>query len=234
MKKSLLVLAVSAFFACSAGAATQSVDAGNYTFSYDDTFWGIASGTVFGQSGNTFTFSNLGYQASVAGQRSGESASNYIDWTDVGVVSVQAKSGYLIQSIVSGVAGGIATTIGSTSGAYATGEANTYSQWNNLQGLASDTLIYSEKSGSVSLGANGPYNVSGSAILGGVQRADLTYYQTDGWVTASGRGSSASITHDASYFTVLVSAVPEPETCAMLLAGLGIIGALARRRVSQV
>jgi hypothetical protein len=234
MKKSLLVLAISAVFASSAGAATQSVDAGNYTFSYDDTFWGIASGTVFGQSGNTFTFSNLGYLASVAGQRSGEGASYFVDWTDVGVVSVQAKSGYLIQSIVSGVAGGIATTIGSTSGAYATGEANTYSQWNNLQGLASDTLIYSEKSGSGSLGASGPYNVSGSANLGGVERADLTYYQTNGWVTATGSGSSASISHDASYFTVQVSAVPEPDTYAMFLAGLGIMGTLVGRRAKLV
>ncbi len=30
-----------------------------------------------------------------------------------------------------------------------------------------------------------------------------------------------------------VSAVPEPETYAMLLAGLGLVGAIARRRKSK-
>jgi hypothetical protein len=31
----------------------------------------------------------------------------------------------------------------------------------------------------------------------------------------------------------MVSAVPEPETYAMLLAGLGLVGAIARRRKAK-
>jgi len=234
MKKSLLVLAISAAFASSAGAAMQSVDAGNYTFAYDDTFWGVGSGTVFGQSGNTFTFSSLGYSVSAAGQRGGESNSDFTDWTYVGAISVQAKSGYQIQSIISGAVGQIATTVGSSEGAYAYAGANTFSLWNGWGGSYSETSTYSEKDGSDSWGANGPYNVVDSASLGGVQRADLTYFQTDGWVTVAGRGSLANISHDASYFTVQVSAVPEPDSYAMLLAGLGVIGALVRRRAKQL
>lgn len=233
MKKSLLVLAFAAAFAGSASAAVQSVDAGNYTFAYDDSFWGIAQGTVFGRSGNTFTFSNLGYSAAAAGQRSGESSSEFLDWIDVGAVSVQAKSGYQIQSIISGTVGQIATTVGGAEG-YAYAGADTYAQWNGRGGFYSDTATYSEKDGSASFGANGPYSVSGSANLGGIQRADLTYFQTGGWVSVAGRNSSASISHDVSYFTVQVSAVPEPDTYAMLLAGLGLIGALVRRRAKQL
>lgn len=235
MKKSLLVLAFAAAFAGSASAAMQSVDAGNYTFTYDDSFWGIAQGTVFGQSGNTFTFSNLGYSAAAAGQRSGESSADFLDWTYVGAVSVQAKSGYQIQSIISGAVGQITTTVGSADGAYAYAGSDNYAQWNGASDIYSDTSTYSEKDGSVNFGTkNGPYNVSGSANLDGVQQADLTYFQTSGWVTVAGRDSSASISHDASYFTVQVSAVPEADSYAMLLAGLGVIGALVRRRAKQL
>jgi hypothetical protein len=231
MKKPLLILAISAAFASSAGAAVQSVDAGNYTFSYDDSFWGLASGTVFGQSGNTFTFSQLGYSASATGLRRGENASEFADWANGGALSIQAKSGYQIQSIVSGAVGSIATTMGGSAGAYASVEANTFSQWNNSEGFSSDTTIFSEKTGSGSLGAaNGSYQVSGITHFGGVQRADLTYYQTSGSATVAGLGSSASATHDGAYFTVQVSAVPEPDTSAMFLAGLGVIGLLVRRR----
>jgi hypothetical protein len=234
MKKSLLVLAFAAAFTGSASAAVQSVDAGNYTFTYDDSFWGISEGTVFGQSGNTFTFSNLGYSALMAGQPSGERSTDFSDWAYVGAVSVQAKSGYQIQSIISGAVGQIATTVGSADGAYAYAAGDTFTQWNSSGSIFSDTSVYSEKDGSVSLGMNGSYNVSGSANLGGVRQADLTYFQTGGWVAVAGINSSASISHDATYFTVQVSAVPEPDSYAMLLAGLGVIGALVRRRAKMV
>ena len=38
---------------------------------------------------------------------------------------------------------------------------------------------------------------------------------------------------DTTTRTVTISAVPEPETYAMLLAGLGLMGAIARRRRNQ-
>lgn len=38
----------------------------------------------------------------------------------------------------------------------------------------------------------------------------------------------------ASGNTPIPSAIPEPETCALMLAGLGVIGFLARRRMQQL
>jgi len=43
------------------------------------------------------------------------------------------------------------------------------------------------------------------------------------WVNVKGTGSSAA-------YSVTLAPVPEPETYAMLLAGLGLMGTIARRR----
>lgn len=42
-----------------------------------------------------------------------------------------------------------------------------------------------------------------------------------------------SCTNQSDYTLVSVTAVPEPETYAMLLAGLGVMGAIARRRTQK-
>jgi hypothetical protein len=46
------------------------------------------------------------------------------------------------------------------------------------------------------------------------------------WFQLSGSGEAAS-------YTVTLAPVPEPETYALLLAGLGLMGAVARRRQSK-
>lgn len=48
----------------------------------------------------------------------------------------------------------------------------------------------------------------------------------DYWFKLSGTGAEGS-------YTVTLAPVPEPETYAMLLAGLGLMGAVARRRQSK-
>ncbi len=50
------------------------------------------------------------------------------------------------------------------------------------------------------------------------------YFRTD--------GTSAVPTKDQFYVSSVVAAVPEPETYAMMLAGLGLMGAVVRRRSS--
>ena len=47
------------------------------------------------------------------------------------------------------------------------------------------------------------------------------------------RGGEISLSVDSGGLPPLVSAVPEPESYAMLLAGLGVVGSVARRRRAQ-
>jgi hypothetical protein len=45
-----------------------------------------------------------------------------------------------------------------------------------------------------------------------------------------GYGSNATYYYDSTRLDATITAVPEPETYALLLAGLGLVGAIARRR----
>ncbi len=52
------------------------------------------------------------------------------------------------------------------------------------------------------------------------------------WVNVSSNGNLV-LQSDMNSPTVTVTAVPEPETYAMLLAGLGVLGAASRRKPKQ-
>lgn len=81
----------------------------------------------------------------------------------------------------------------------------------------------------------------GPAVLGGTGAWDLFNpfgtKQVSKLSFTALRGNQASscsyCTNQSDYTLVSVTAVPEPETYAMMLAGLGLIGAIARRRKAK-
>lgn len=54
-------------------------------------------------------------------------------------------------------------------------------------------------------------------------------YSTDG-VNVNKQGVPQGLSHATIYSTALVPGIPEPETYALMLAGLGAVGFMARRR----
>ena len=106
------------------------------------------------------------------------------------------------------------------------------------------------------LGNRSIFNTSGSRIAdssltntGSFQNIHTDWYWSGtqsmnipsyAWMFAPGQNGQAVQSKDWTYFAlavrpgdVLISAVPEPETYALMVAGLGLIGAVARRRKSK-
>jgi PEP-CTERM motif len=71
------------------------------------------------------------------------------------------------------------------------------------------------------------YLFDGSLVVGGITSIK---YNTLGIYTAPIGGSKMS---HAGFFGTPVAAVPEPETYALMLAGLGLMGAIVRRRKAK-
>ncbi len=66
-----------------------------------------------------------------------------------------------------------------------------------------------------------------SAVNAGWVLSEARGINDNGWITGSAYNTLTGATHG---FLLSVAAVPEPETYAMLLAGLGMLGVVARRR----
>lgn len=79
----------------------------------------------------------------------------------------------------------------------------------------------------IGLGGAGPYYVSQhyQNTDGIVDNGTFWFSNDSTGAYFDGRAISTEIA-----FSVTISAVPEPETCAMLLAGLGLVGFAARRK----
>ncbi|MBP6097361.1 MAG: lamin tail domain-containing protein [Methyloversatilis sp.] len=95
-------------------------------------------------------------------------------------------------------------------------------------GALVDRLTYGDNAA-----AGGPrtQNVSGRAITAAALGAnDAKQWMLSSVGDAEGSYASLSLDVGSPGVTAFAAAVPEPETYAMLLAGLGLIGCVARRR----
>ena len=98
-------------------------------------------------------------------------------------------------------------------------------------GISSSTLIagntYWFAATTVGMGGSGPYQVGGHTqnSAGIVDNGTFWYSNDPTGMVFNGQGLTPEMA-----FSVSISAVPEPETYAMLLAGLGLMGFMSRRR----
>ena len=253
MKNKLLALLLISAFSAGASAATVTVDAGNYSLSYDQDFWG----TDFSLSGDRFTFSNLANNlaSSVTVNSTDPYISKYNSFSAKNTlgptITVTADAGYTIKSILSGGAGSIMAvasrnTAVNKQGAAAQAFVDFFALWQHDNGTSLSTeathgggFYYEESvgpSGALGRAGNrGNFNWSMSTNVSKVLPSLTGQLTTTGWARASGEGSSAYAYLDSAYFSIGVAPIapiPEPETWALFMAGLGVLGVVARRRKS--
>jgi len=208
----------------------------NYIYSAGTAAAGTASITA-SNSGATAT-SIQGAQASLSGQASGgtggTSASyyGYFSAPSYASFTLSANTAVRFSTLATVTAG---TTVGYTPSPYG------YEWANASVGLwASGYSGSNSQSGSDGLGISANYTTSWSydpatgnysAIYSGEQKS-ITQTLYAGLVnfSSSAMSGSVNVQTNVSGVSNIAAAVPEPETYAMLLAGLGVIGAVARRR----
>lgn len=223
MKLSPLAAAVLLAASPLAQAATQSVDFGPATLTYDDaTDFGGLSGSSSSSWGwgfewtvpNTAQVSSFGPLQTLAVQ--------------LPSFTLTANAGYTLTGVLSGFLGNLAYTEvgGATTGilAYADisvngGPAVSWNgglPWTLTGGGAGFNLGYFAGTLSQTLGDYQSVTISNASIV----------------LSATGGSFSAISANPQNKLKIefQAAAVPEPETYALLLAGLGVVGFLARRR----
>lgn len=78
--------------------------------------------------------------------------------------------------------------------------------------------------------ATGTGSVLAGQWLGELSTASVSHYKADIWTVQSVLTSGHGYAQDVAVFSKIPPPVPEPETYAMMLAGLGLLGMTARRR----
>jgi hypothetical protein len=227
-----LTVAAASAIGAPAFAAIQTVDAVGYTFSFDDVLWGTTAHTNFASNENVFSFSNLGYSTYAFG--TGDQTGSKYSVQIFDAVTITAKDGYQLTGVVSTATGLVYATSSGTVGNAASAFTAPATLWSTNVGTFSSTSAVVVSTSASGAGSNGyeaytSTDPSAASFALGTTNASLNY-QFYGFASATGKGSLALASQDTASFAVSVTAVPEPESYAMLLAGLGVVGVTVRRR----
>ena len=214
-------------------AATQTVDSVGYTFSFDDELWGLGFGTAFSNAGNVFTFSGLDYSTTGNGIRGGTSGSFY-NATLSDAVTITAKAGYQLTGVVTSATGSLQVgsdkQAGSKASAYAYGASSWVTNTGNFGATSAGAVQISVNAASSFDSLSYVTSDAGMVSFAPGTTSAKSSYELSGITSATGSTSYGFASQDTVSYAVAVSAVPEPETYALLLAGLGLMGAVVRRR----
>ncbi|UCV18456.1 PEP-CTERM sorting domain-containing protein [Ferribacterium limneticum] len=215
--KPLAALIATALISTSALAATQTLDAGNYTISYDDSFLGLFGTPTLTASGISFA----------TGGVPGFTAVNSVLEATVSL-TITADAGYKLTSFNLGEKGSY-FKVDNSSSVFVGGNLTVQDLVNTSSSVIKDivTVPLTDTTTFNSQFHVSTWNASTSAHLE-TAKAAVSIFDVLGAIPAN--GGYASIGKTNVILDVGVAAVPEPQSFAMLLAGLGIIGAVARRR----
>ena len=225
MKNLLLASALLLAFAGTSHAGTWTGD--HFTVTYDDEFWGAS---FAGGSGSAFSFAGLDDLGMTASSNGAKNFWKYDGWNGYSSLSIVAHAGFRLAGVTSGATGAISALTGFASNTEAHTGVSTQSYWSGVSGHLG-TSATNDQFSIVGWGSNvNVFNSSGHTSFAQQVSAAVLDYSTNGWTQVIGTGSSATAKQYTAYFNVVTAPIPEPESYALLLAGLGLMGTVARRR----
>jgi hypothetical protein len=222
--KPLVALLATALISSGALAATQTLDAGNYTISFDDSLLGLFGTPTLTASGD-LVFAPSGTPGFSAQTGSG------FDFTNSTVaLTITADAGYQLTSF-NLIEKGDYFKIGAGNEVAVLGQLRVQDMVNanvNLSNSIATAAPLNVTSSSFATLATTDWTASASIGQLNTERVVVSIQNILGaYVPNSGY---AFIEKKSVLLDVSVTAVPEPQSFAMLLAGLGVVGAMVRRR----
>lgn len=221
--KPLAALIATALISTSALAATQTLDAGNYTISYDDSLLGLFGTPTLSASGD-LVFTPSGSPGFSAQTSSGMTFTN-----STVALTITADAGYKLTSF-NLLEKGDYYKLGSDSEVAVFGQLRVQDLGSSSANLSSNIASATPLNVTSSFSKLATTDWTASASVGqlSTDRAIVSIENILGaYVPTSGY---AFIEKKSAVLDINVTAVPEPQSFAMLLAGLGVVGAMVRRR----
>ena len=211
-KISLLALAL---LSANAQAATQRLDGSKFDVIYDDSKLGLFGDLTL--AGNTLVFQPNEFFAESTSKKWDIARSTFSFW-------IEADAGHHLTGATL-TEGGDYGVLGKSADAFAAGETRVV-DWRNPSVSKDVDLGVTYESVTKGKLANWEA-VSTQTFESGATKVRFTI---ENLLFANAGSKTGYSFIEKKYASLTVSAVPEPESYAMLLAGLGIIGAVARRR----
>ena len=229
MQVKSIAAAAALLFAAGAVSATQLADFGSHTVSYDETtaFGGLSSSFTAGDgvAGFTWTVPN---SASVFNAGTADAT---VVRVDLPSFTVTANAGWALSNIQAFLGNLVYFEVGgATTGILIYGDVSV----NGGPAMALSSGVNWVETSSSGMARSGYFGQTfGPGLSGGFTSISLTNAHMD--LSAQGGVFSSIVAQPQNRLEVSLVAVPvpEPETYAMMLAGLGALGWLARRRRTQ-
>jgi hypothetical protein len=220
--KPLAALIATALISTSALAATQTLDAGNYTISFDDSLLGLFGTPTLTASGISFAPSGDGFRV--------ESYSGPKTVDSIVALHITADAGYTLTGFNLSEQGSY-LKFGDGSKVSAGGNLTVLDLVNASARVTTQLVVSAPLTDSTTFDdlISSSWTASTGVQLGTTKATVSIFNMLGAWGVSANEGY-ATIGKSNVILDVGVAAVPEPESFAMLLAGLGVVGAMVRRR----
>lgn len=217
MNGSVIRTAMALAFAASAVTAQAATYSNQYvTITTDSSVWSGVD-IAWDASTSTLTFDKLFKSLGLSASTTNKISTSSVTKDATNIFSVVANTGYVL--------GSVTTTLDAVINANANKDQVAWAQTTANWGVGASDSTPSH----VFLNTNGNHSASAVVDLAGAKSASLDLANLSVYAKAPSGGVASSKIQDLS-FSFAVTPVPEPDTYAIFLAGLGIIGGIATRR----